>query len=377
MLPILPVSAQGQKRLVICIYDYTTAQRIEDNTFLEGKKYDVSVGIEGQTGFAYGATVTVPWASYVLGQGMPWFTLETPPYEEYEGFVIVASKEGFTPDELVITVIKGNLVLTTDRGVVEEKESFQVTVHDQNGRGVEGTLVFLDIGSPESGSATTNADGKAYLNAPAVKEDTEIPVKAWKEGYDVVSTTLRVENVPTMILFDDIGSLVPVFLALITVVVAIMFVNFRKKSASSRLESGVDRSPMPKQRETFETKEPDPLIYTTTLQTKSVSRNGAREEETSKAKTGQKIEEIRLYKTGKKKETTCLTDEKPQKALPLTSSRKQDYTWFEGTDDIRYKIDKLTGDIDEERIDKWFEGIDDIRAKIDEKLNKKHKKQIK
>ena len=41
---------------------------------------------------------------------------------------------------------------------------------------------------------------------------------------------------------------------------------------------------------------------------------------------------------------------------------------------MRYKIDKLTGEIDEEFIDKWFEGIEDIRSKVDEKLKKNLKK---
>ena len=47
--------------------------------------------------------------------------------------------------------------------------------------------------------------------------------------------------------------------------------------------------------------------------------------------------------------------------------------WFEGIDDIRYKIDKLTGDISSINENKWFEGKENIRNKIDEKLKKNRK----
>ena len=50
-----------------------------------------------------------------------------------------------------------------------------------------------------------------------------------------------------------------------------------------------------------------------------------------------------------------------------------EYDWFEGTDDIRYEIDKLTGKIDEKHMDKWFEGVDDLKKKIDEKVKKRDK----
>ena len=41
---------------------------------------------------------------------------------------------------------------------------------------------------------------------------------------------------------------------------------------------------------------------------------------------------------------------------------------------MRYEIDKLTGEVDEEGLDKWFEGVSDLKVKIDEKIKKKDKK---
>jgi len=91
---------------------------------------------------------------------------------------------------------------------------------------------------------------------------------------------------------------------------------------------------------------------------------------------GTKVEEIRISKSSKEKDIVSVKDgKKPErKTIPRGSAVKHDYDWFEGTDDIRYEIDRITGEIDEEGIDKWFEGIDDIRAKIDDKVKKKDKK---
>ena len=87
-----------------------------------------------------------------------------------------------------------------------------------------------------------------------------------------------------------------------------------------------------------------------------------------------KIEEVRIQKTESKKKTTIVSkDEEKQKVIPLTS-KKSDYEWVEGNEDIRYKIDKLTGNLDKKDI--WYAGTDDIRSKID-KISKKHKKKNK
>ncbi|MEA2055573.1 MAG: hypothetical protein U9O49_01920, partial [Candidatus Thermoplasmatota archaeon] len=90
-----------------------------------------------------------------------------------------------------------------------------------------------------------------------------------------------------------------------------------------------------------------------------------------------KVEEIRISRPRKEKEIVSVTGDKikeGKKVMPVQSHKSDDGDWFQGTDAIRYEIDKLTGEIDEENLDKWFEGIDDIRVKIDEKIKKKDKK---
>ena len=54
--------------------------------------------------------------------------------------------------------------------------------------------------------------------------------------------------------------------------------------------------------------------------------------------------------------------------------KKRNYDWFEGTDHLRYEIDKLTGEIDEEGVDKWVEGVEGLQDKINERVKKKDKK---
>ena len=76
------------------------------------------------------------------------------------------------------------------------------------------------------------------------------------------------------------------------------------------------------------------------------------------------------------KKIVAVEDEKEEtnKTSINEPKRKYDYDWFEGTSNARYEIDKITGEIDEDGVDKWIEGRDNIRSKIDEKIKKKDKK---
>ena len=107
---------------------------------------------------------------------------------------------------------------------------------------------------------------------------------------------------------------------------------------------------------------------------KSTCRNEPDGWDAQAIKDEPRVEEIRIHTSGKKKETACLStecEEQPRKAI---SPKSRDSEWFKGTDDIKYKIDKITGEIDENGADKWFEGVDNIKSKIDEKVSKKIKK---
>ena len=53
--------------------------------------------------------------------------------------------------------------------------------------------------------------------------------------------------------------------------------------------------------------------------------------------------------------------------------KKGQHDWFIGHDELKYEIDKITGEIDEDGIDKWYEGKDNIKEKIKEKVKQKDK----
>ncbi|OGS39920.1 MAG: hypothetical protein A3K77_03660 [Euryarchaeota archaeon RBG_13_31_8] len=87
------------------------------------------------------------------------------------------------------------------------------------------------------------------------------------------------------------------------------------------------------------------------------------------------MEEIRIARSGKEKEIIPVesNERDTEKIINRRISLKDENEWFKGTKDIRYEIDKLTGEVDEKTIDKWFEGFDDIKDKIDERIKKKDK----
>ncbi len=91
-----------------------------------------------------------------------------------------------------------------------------------------------------------------------------------------------------------------------------------------------------------------------------------------KSEENSKIEEIRIIQPKKDKEQIIIKPDEKEKNKTMENPKDSD--WFQGTDEIRYEIDRLTGEIDEEGKDKWFEGVENLREKIDEKMKKKDKK---
>jgi hypothetical protein len=86
-----------------------------------------------------------------------------------------------------------------------------------------------------------------------------------------------------------------------------------------------------------------------------------------------RVEEIRIPVQAKKKETTILTEENSEEQIPEDENKHPD-EWFKGQEYMRYKIDELTGKIDQNTDGKWFEGEQDTKDKVDEALKKNLKK---
>ena len=123
-------------------------------------------------------------------------------------------------------------------------------------------------------------------------------------------------------------------------------------------------------KETLSTKRP--------LSKQTIPINKTIEEKIPTSAKGSHVEIIRIHTKGdKKKETKHILDKKePSKIFHL--NKNNECEWFNGTDYMKYKINKLTGDVNEKPVDKWFAGEDIIRFKVDKKLtDKKLKKDTK
>ena len=304
-----------------------------------------------------------------------WITIEAPSFEEYSEFVITASKEGYTPAEQYVIVSKGNLFVLTDRDTVEEEGSFSVTIKDRYDNLVPGATVYVE--GHENVFDKTNEDGKAFINAPEVDVGTEINVTVVKSGYYPSSSTIHVENVKATDIGDFLSKIFevsPIVFALFIVLFAMLFVKLRKKTPMSLSVSKTDTSQInSKLSETK--KEPWPAKLPLSKQKKYINKKI--EEKIPSSTKGPHVEIIRIHAKEEKKETKHISDKKEPSNI-LLINKNNDYEWFNGTDYMKYKINKLTGDVNEKPTDKWFVGEDVSRFKVDKKLaDKKLKKNTK
>ena len=179
-------------------------------------------------------------------------------------------------------------------------------------------------------------------------------------------------------LIDDFLSKIfevsPIVFALFIVLFAMLFVRIRKKTPMPISTSETDISQINKN---FlrDKKEPRYAKHTLSKQTKPINKKIV--EKVSASDKGPHVEVIRIHgREDKNSKTEPISDKKESsKVIPL--NKNNSYEWFHGTDIMKYKIDKLTGDVNEKPADKWFIGEDDIRFKVDKKVvDKKLKKNL-
>ena len=294
-------------------------------------------------------------------------TLRAPEVDSDRSFVVYASKEGYNSSNNTITVlnkvIKELQINTED--VVDGGNIFTVYVYDENGDPLSGVLIAIEDIWEERDE--TDEYGKAYLTAPEDKDT--ITILAQKDGYIPNDITIRV-NIPPSWWESLIKSwYFPILIATILLIIVILYVNFRqKKSIYTRAKEISDNK-------TIEKYEEIPLQKDKSEE-KQESQYYSKDAVRAQPDEDSKVEEIRISRPRKEKEVVPveIEEDKTEKVINRKKIQKRDYDWFEGTDDIRYEIDKLTGEIDEEGMDKWYEGIDNLRDKIDEKVKKKDKK---
>ncbi|MCX6665875.1 MAG: hypothetical protein NT038_07465 [Euryarchaeota archaeon] len=368
------VIAQEEKPLELYISDYNNPpNRIDTDaivTFLEGKEYDLvamTMDEEGESPVV-NATITVPWLpQYIATVVDPVLTITIPYYEEYpNGFSINVSKSGYQSLEQEAIIIIGVLDVTT----VQTGDVLSVQVTDDNENAVSEASVYIqDQGAVKQ----TDNEGKASLAAPFVDANTKVYLVVHKDGYEDVSKIIPVTNVGTSAGESDWMLLYPIIIAVIAVVIFMVVVRLRKRKKPKPIDDPDWNFSSQKERSMRDENQ----SFSHRSHEKERTEQKAKDTITVVQTDDPRIEEIRLHRTTKQKETTIISDEaKPTEETQQALKTKPDQ-WFEGTDELRYKVDKLTGKIDEQGADKWFEGKKKVQEKIDEAISKKNKKKEK
>jgi len=291
--------------------------------------------------------------------------LQAPKVDSDRIFKIIANKDLYNSSEKNITILENiskKLVISSD-DVVEGGKYFTVYVEDEDNNPIEGAIIGLQNNWDQK--EETNNEGKAFLKAP---EDQEtIKIIAQKDPFISDSKIIRV-NIPQAWWKTLINSwYFPILIATIVLILIIIFVNHQqKKSIYHRSKEITDKQKQKKYEEInldkIKSKEQEDEYYNT----KPIR---------SKKQKDSKVEEIRISRPRKDKEIIPVKEQdETEKVIERKKNKKNNFDWFEGTEDVRYEIDKLTGEIDEEGVDKWFEGVDGLKEKISEKVKKKDNK---
>lgn len=360
------VAAQAQQTLEIEVYDSDTSNALQNDIVFEGKSYDIAIGTEEAIGFVVNVTISVLGETNITTNEKPFFTINNVSMNPYQSFVINASKAGYLPAERTLTVMKGALsISTTPPSSIEEKKEFQVTIKDQDGNPVEDALVFID---PNGTRVSTDAQGIAYLDAPEVSQNENIIIKTMKDDYINSSNNILVETVVPTIGDGFLIQIAPILFAAIAVIFAVLYVRWRKKTQKDlplgKNGIGTPREDRPEDSKDLRKRpwEKEPAVY-------HMKERGP----ASISSSDSRVEEIRIPLQEKRKETTFLPAQDHPES-PASHRKNEEDEWFKGQEYMRYKLDEMTGKIDQKNEGKWFEGERDIQTKVDEALKKQPKK---
>jgi uncharacterized membrane protein len=313
---------------------------------------------------------------YTIGETAE-IILQAPEVDSDITFEISASKVGYNSTNKSITILNNEshpptlgLIILPEFFTVEAGQKFKVDIVDENGISASGVSVAIQS---YGDIRITDDNGRAWLTAP---DDIEsITILAQKDGYSSGEIDIEV-NIPrpwwnTFL----ISPYFPIIVAIIFLLIAILFVNHRqKKSVYTRAKKISDEKTLERY-DAGEISTSEPYEF---KKEKLKDYTSLKELVRTTPDHDPKVEEIRISRLRKEKQIVPVESEEyeTEKVVNKKKLQKHDYDWFEGKDNVRYEIDKLTGKVDENGIDKWYEGIDDLREKIDEKVKKKDKKRI-
>ena len=286
-------------------------------------------------------------------------------------YYITASKQGYNSSNITIKILnnlsKKLTISTVD--VVDGGKLFSVYVFDEKGEPVPQAIVGISNILEESDE--TDDAGRAWLTAPEDKDT--IKIIAQKNGYVSDDIIMKV-NIPQHWWESFIKSqYFPIIIAFIFLIFAIIFVNQRqKKSIFARAKEISNNKTMEK----FNTSEKNDSSLSNNINKKIDKHSSIKAPLRIKSNQDSKVEEIRISRYRKEKEIVPVEEKTDQteKIINRKKMKRHDYDWFEGKDNMRYEIDKITGEVDEQGVDKWYEGVDGLKDKINQKVKNKDKK---
>ena len=339
------------------------ASEVYSEETFEVSVYDPDIDITTGSPYLNEVTIGFNGATYEIDVYSDSVSIQAPSVTGDTEYTISASKTGYTNAETTITVSKKlSLIVSPEKQTVEKGELFAVRVRDQDGKTVQGATIAIQ----SSGSSKkTDSDGMEWLTAPNDNRE-KIKIIANKTGYEQGEATVGVT--PELPLIERIlqSPYTPILIAAALLIIAAFIVNLRQKKNIDNRAKEISKEKVLNK-------------YSPQPHGAIISSAGTKEETWNAKgmpnKPGPKVEEIRISRPRKDKEIFSVNGEKREderKVMPMQSKSKSD--WFEGKDSIKYEIDKMTGDVDEEELDKWFEGTSDIQDKIDERVRKKDKK---
>jgi hypothetical protein len=347
----------------------------------EGEYFTVSVldpeDFEGETPFLIDVNINFNGVNYQITAGNEngEINLLAPEVNQNTSFLIMASKDGYNSTNKTIIIINNEsqnklpeLIVTPEFYTIDAGNQFAVFVTDENGNVISGvTVAIQSYGTP----SITDDVGKAWLTAPKDKDSATII--AQKDGYvDYKHTDIKINIPPNWWETFIKSTYFPIFIAVIILLFAIIFVNYKQKKSIYNRASEIIKE------KTIKKYNPDDKNISNSLDENKEKLNDYSSLKASvriRPDPDPKVEEIRISRPNKEKEIIPVDtkEDETEKIIKRKKMHTHEYDWFEGTDDIRYEIDKLTGKIDEEHLDKWFEGVDDLKKKIDEKVKKRDK----
>jgi hypothetical protein len=291
--------------------------------------------------------------SYNITNNNPEIIIKSPNVKEDTNFSIKAIKNGYLNTEKYIKILnnninKSNLVITIldNDNIIEGNTFFNILITDQKGIPINNVTVGIQNFISTNLVDITDENGKARLYAP--NEFDEIIILAQKNGYLNDTEKIWIKRNP--LIFEKIihSPYTLIIISIFILITSIIIVNSRKKNII--FNKKLRKNKKYKNKSSLE---------------KSDLKNNIKKNTNSIKEA--KIEEIRIDKKENNKKIINLKNKDyDQKKINI---KKKDQ-WFEGIDDIRYKIDKMTNNKEVINENKWFEGKENLRDKIDKTLKK-------